>query len=66
MGTACQVEKRTPDKQLQATNIVIWTLVRSRKRLEMVGRPIQKLSPRALREFVSLDCNAVAPALLAP
>src|SRR3989442_15389462 len=31
---------------------------------EMVARLIHKLSPRAAREFVSFDCNAVAPTLL--
>jgi two-component system, NtrC family, response regulator HydG len=31
---------------------------------EIVGRLIHKLSPRASREFVAVDCNAVAPSLL--
>jgi two-component system response regulator HydG len=31
---------------------------------EIVGRLIHKLSPRAAREFVAVDCNAVAPSLL--
>src|SRR5438128_7977307 len=31
---------------------------------EIIGRLIHKLSPRAAREFVAEDCNAVAPTLL--
>jgi len=31
---------------------------------EIIGRLIHKLSPRAAREFVPVDCNAVAPSLL--
>src|SRR5438132_7177963 len=31
---------------------------------EIIGRLIHKLSPRAAREFVAVDCNAVAPLLL--
>src|SRR5207248_7004071 len=31
---------------------------------EIIGRLIHKLSPRAAREFVAVDCNAVAPSLL--
>ena len=31
---------------------------------ELVARLIHKLSPRAAREFVAEDCNAVAPTLL--
>ena len=31
---------------------------------EIIGRLIHKLSPRAAKEFVAVDCNAVAPLLL--
>ena len=31
---------------------------------EIIGRIIHKLSARAAREFVAMDCNAVAPSLL--
>src|SRR5216110_205438 len=31
---------------------------------EIIGRLIHKLSPRAAKEFVAVDCNAVAPSLL--
>src|SRR5947209_17959699 len=31
---------------------------------EIIGRLIHKLSPRAAREFVPVDCNAVAPSVL--
>src|SRR5207237_6284485 len=31
---------------------------------EIIGRLIHKLSPRSAREFVAVDCNAVAPSLL--
>src|SRR5881397_1996541 len=31
---------------------------------DIIGRLIHKLSPRAAKEFVAVDCNAVAPSLL--
>src|SRR2546428_7614164 len=31
---------------------------------EIIGRLIHRLSPRAAKEFVAVDCNAVAPLLL--